>query len=257
MKKTPTNKFVFDLKTFKNLMASEDLAVFRWVSHHARVTPSCYALSDIRLEILIHTQDRSTFTEAAVIPGRSGGEYIVSSMGMVRIVEGPGTGSVIPVDRVDTSSSFVPAEHVGTSEVSFDSPDALKAQCCAMAATPQLPVSDIAPLPLFRLVQETSRIRPRVSEAIISVIGPYSEDFTDRFIAKLGILGAKQPNGSYLVPSEYLCSGGMQVVADDRVTREASLTALYMMPATMFLKRSAELGWIIPEKVLRSHDGSK
>ena len=210
-----------------NLAKNRNLALFKWTAGGSRLAGKLIRLSDLRLNVLAIDGDRITLSISAPVVVYEHGRQRVRffDYDVVTVVEGERKGLNVLTEYLKDNEKFTPCSLCTSRKIdNADQPGWVSKRVLSMGCSPLVPVSSLVVPNIYRLTKDPSRLRLVLSKSLVAALGKKPTDSHEEIahaFCSAGQWFGEWTEEGFLVPEEYVASGGMGVILPTGITAKS------------------------------------
>lgn len=240
------------IQKLKNLRRLSNLALYRWTAGRQRIAGAFIPLTALRFNSIVCDGGRVSYSSAAPVLYVDHGRPTVRLMdhGVVCPVSGPRKGTNLPVEFVRDGEDATEARYVTRTDMDEAVTGWRRDRVMSMGCSPCVPIFGIVKPRFYRLTRHPETLKPMYSSHALAVLGlrrgVTMDELRAAFVANLDLFGMQTEDG-FVVPHEYIATGGCLVAAADGISRNGG-SLVHEMPLNMFTTEVENQRWKIQEQ---------
>ena len=233
-----------------NLARNRNLALFKWTAGGSRMAGKLIRLSDLRLNVLSVDGDRITLSISAPVVVYEHGRQKVKFLdrGVVTVTEGERKGLNLMVSHVRDNEKFVACSLCASRRIdSANQPSWVAKRVLSMGCSPLVPVTKLVVPNIYRLTRDPNKLRLVLTRGLVEALGKKMTDPLEEIRAAFISAGhwfGEWTDEGFLVPEQYVASGGMGVVLPTGITAKSG-SLVHCVPLNLLQEDLARLGYEI------------
>ena len=233
------------------LSKTDDMAIFQWTAGQAKIAKDFYLLSNLRLNTLSCNGGVIVFSTAAPLVynvyGRPATALCDRDL-LTVLGNSQRVGVNIRCNRIKPGEECAPTRYCGWRIVDEDHcPRWLENKIMSMCTGVMYPATHVSLPDIYRISKKPESLKPIFTRDLIDAIGGERDDTADvllqKFHAKMDLFGFKTNEG-FVIPSEYICSGGCNVIGAKGIPSNGG-SARFSIPLRTFVAECSRNHWDI------------
>jgi len=228
----------------------DNFAIYQWTAGHKKIAEDYILLSNLRFNVLTCNGGKIVYSASAPIVYNVHGRPVISfhDRGLLTVIAGsPRAGVNIPARMLRADEEGTQTRYCEWRVIEEDyCPKWLENKIFSMCSGTLYPTACVRLPDVYRISKKPETLKPIFTSSLIKTIGGKPEDTTeqlmDKFRAKLDLFGFFTPEG-YIVPNEYICSGGCCVVGAKGIPANGSIK--FSIPLETFVADCDRMHWEI------------
>lgn len=237
----------------------DDWAVYQWTAGHKKIAEDYILLSNLRLNVISCNNGKIVYSVSAPIMYNVHGRPVISfhDRGLLTIISSPSRAGVnvqarmLRNDEEGTQTRYCEWRVVDEDHC----PKWLENKILSMCTGVMYPTACVRLPDIYRISKKPETLRPIFTSSLINMIGGSREDTAEelmrKFRAKLDLFGFFTQEG-FIIPNEYICSGGCCVIGAKGVPSSGSIK--FSIPLKTFVADCDRLHWEIATAITIPED---
>lgn len=231
----------------RNLRRHDNLVLYRWTAGRQRIADVLIPLTALRFNSIVCDGGRVSYSSAAPVLFMEHGRPTIRLMDhdVVCPVEGRRSGTNLPARFLREGEDAVEARYVTLTEMTDKITGWRADRVVSMGGSPVVPICGIVKPRFYRITRQPSTLKPLYSTQALKVLGMSRgvpmDEFRKAFAENINLFGLPTGDG-FIVPHEYIASGGCLVAAASGITARAG-SVVHELPLTLFAAEIDNLHW--------------
>ena len=229
----------------------DDMVVFQWTAGHKRIAQDFVLLSQVRLNVLSCNAGKIVYSTSAPIVYNYHGRPAITfhDRGLMTVIAGSSRAGVnIPTRMLKQGEEGAPTRYCEWRIVDEDfCPKWLENKIMSMCTGVLYPAFSVKLPDVYRVSKKPETLRPIFTSKVIASIGGNPTDSTEELLSKfrahLDLFGFKSNEG-FVIPNEYICTGGCCVVRAKGIPAGTG-SVTFSMPLKTFVAECDRMHWAI------------